>query len=586
MFLKKSASTINGKTYFNYKVVESYRENDKVKHRILFNIGHLTEEQASRMRLVIGAHSDTDIVVSKPEDIVITKHAAYLNVAALYALWQDWGLDVFFQKDRWVSAMVLNRCIDPLPKIDIKEWLAETILPAYLNTDPLNTNSFDVYRELDRLTLHEDELQTFLYQRLKSKYPEDTSTFFYDITSTYMVGSQCSLALFGHSRDNRSDCEQIVIALMVTPQGYPFYWRVLPGNTQDVTTIKDLIKNIKNRYGITECILVFDRGMVSNENLLNLKDEKLAYVSAMDKDEIANAAFFRNALPAPATLNDWEQIMAMQEFIPFDENELMFFRELEGYSQRYILTFDVARFIDEHKSHISKLNQIKEWVEQKNQSLTQAKKARNKDILEKEIEKFLRCKHTHKWISIQLEPYTINLISKSGKERIIDTFRLNYKVDENYVYNIQRLFGVTCFITNISKANASSREIIEWYRNKNKIEEAFHELKDHLDLRPVFLTREKRIKAHVTICMLAYFLYNDIENRLANSSVSLSVDKVLNLLAKCNVNKMEFLKTNRSQLSITELSEIQKSIVRALGCENIIDSKRVKQILKTFESYL
>lgn len=586
MFLKKSAATINGKTYFNYKVVESYRENGKVKHRILFNIGHLTDEQASRLQLVISAYSNPDIVVSKMDNIVITKSALYLDVATLYALWQDWNLHNFFQQDRWISAMVANRCIDPVSKIGVKDWIAETTLPAYLDTDPLHTNSFDVYRELDRLTSQEDDLQSFLYQQLMQKYPDDTSTFFYDITSTYMVGKQSTLALFGHSRDNRPDCEQIVIALMVTAQGYPFYWKVLPGNTQDVTTVEDLVKNVKNRYQITDCMLVFDRGMVSSDNLHSLEDEKLSYVSAMDKDEVANAAFFKEALPDAATLEDWEQIMAMREFIPFDENEFLYFREFAEDERRYILAFDVARFIDEHKSYVSKINQIKEWIEKKNHSLSQAKKARSKDVLQKEIYRFLHRKHVHKWVTIQIAPYNNTVVSKSGKERVVESYQLTYEIDETNIGNIQRLYGITCFITNLSQETTPAREIIGWYRRKNKIEEAFHELKDHLDLRPVLLTREKRIKAHVTVCILAYLLYNDIEHRLAQVGISLSSEDALNILAKCQVNKMEFRETNKSQLTITEPTEVQRNIIKALGCERVIDPKKLKQVLKKMESFM
>jgi transposase len=104
----------------------------------------------------------------------------------------------------------------------------------------------------------------------------------------------------------------------------------------------------------------------------------------------------------------------------------------------------------------------------------------------------------------------------------------------------QRLHGITCFITNLSKDQSSARDIIRWYRRKNKVEEAFHEIKSHLQLRPIHLTREKRVRAHVTICMLAYFFYNDIELRLKEMGVDLSPLEVLEIMAKCQINKLEF----------------------------------------------
>lgn len=101
---------------------------DKVKHRILFPLGALTNEQAERLRLAIAAYSNPDLVVARSDDIVVTKHAAYLAVTTLHHLWQKWGFSDFFPADRWIEAMVLNRCLEPVTKIHIKEWMAATVL--------------------------------------------------------------------------------------------------------------------------------------------------------------------------------------------------------------------------------------------------------------------------------------------------------------------------------------------------------------------------------------------------------------------------------------------------------------------------
>lgn len=103
----------------------------------------------------------------------------------------------------------------------------------------------------------------------------------------------------------------------------------------------------------------------------------------------------------------------------------------------------------------------------------------------------------------------------------------------------------------------------------------------------MFLTREKRIKAHVTICILAYFLYNDIEHRLSQANIALSTEAALRILSKCQVNKIEFRESNKThQLTITDPSAEQRTILRALGCEHIIDPKTVKQVLKNTESVM
>lgn len=586
MFLKKSTTTINGKTYNHYKVVESYREDGKVKHRILFALGSLTDEQAERLRMAISAHSNPDIIVSKSEDIVVTKHLAFLDVAVLFQLWQDWGFHNFFTEDRWVKAMVFNRCIDPVAKINVKDWAVETVLPVYLDTQPNRMDTFDVYRELDRLSNRESELQSFIFQQLKSQFQDLSEVFFYDITSTYMEGNRCVISKLGYSRDHRPDCEQIVIALMITPEGYPFYWRVLEGNTQDITTVKDLVREVKTRYGIQNCTMVFDRGMVSSDNLLTLEDQEWEYVSAMDRDEIATAGFFDEALPEPATSGDWEQIMAMREFIPFDEDGFLFFREFQVGNRRYILSFDVTRFLDEQKMLERRIKQVLDWVQQKNQNLAQAKKARSREKLECETQMMLKRKRVKKFLSVQIEPHAHTVPNKKGEQRTVESFQLSSTLEQTQLHKEQRLHGITCFITNLSKDHSSARDIIQWYRRKNKVEEAFREIKSHLQLRPIHLTRENRVKAHVTICMLAYFLYNDLERRLKNKGVAMSPVGMLELLAKCQINKVEFKGNYQPKLSITEPSSKQKELLQAIGCESTIDPKPLKQILKKVENWL
>jgi hypothetical protein len=209
VFLKKSTTTIKGKTYNNYKIVESYREGGKVKHRILFILGSLSDEQAERLRMAIAAYSNQDLVVAKSDDIVVTKHAAYLAVATIHHLWQEWGFWEFCPDDHWLEALVLKRCLEPLPKIQIKEWMATTVLPAYLDIDPHQVDEFDVYRSLDHLSKREAELQSFLYQRLKVKCPSFNDYFFYDLTSTYVEGSRCLIAKLGYSRDHRQTASRL-----------------------------------------------------------------------------------------------------------------------------------------------------------------------------------------------------------------------------------------------------------------------------------------------------------------------------------------------------------------------------------------
>ena len=127
---------------------------------------------------------------------------------------------------------------------------------------------------------------------------------FYDITSSYFEGSKCLIAKYGYSRDHRPDNQQIVLALMITKEGYPFYWQVMEGNTTDITTIETLVANIKQRFKIKTCTLVFDRGMVSADNLACIEQGELRYISAMDKNEIKKTGVLDLAIPEAISLDD------------------------------------------------------------------------------------------------------------------------------------------------------------------------------------------------------------------------------------------------------------------------------------------
>ncbi len=260
-------------------------------------MGNISDEQAKKIKTVLKCLSDPNIALVDFNEIQILQHRPYLDVALLHFLWEEWRFDQLFKDDRWIEAMVINRCIDPLSKIKIKDWAANSSLPALKDNGFQEYDEYDIYRELDRLDRLQNDLQDFIFQRLTQENKLCEEVFFYDITSTYFDGSTCIISKHGYSRDNRPDCEQIVIALMVTRDGYPFHWKVLEGNTNDVSTVKKLIDDLKSKFKIKNCTLVFDRGMVSEDNIAYISSAEFEYISAMDKDEIRKLGFFMEAVP-------------------------------------------------------------------------------------------------------------------------------------------------------------------------------------------------------------------------------------------------------------------------------------------------
>lgn len=584
MFLKTVTIKREGKTYNYYKIVASYRDKEgKPKHRLIQNLGVLSDEDAARIRMIIKAQQDSDLVLAKSSDIVVTKHWLFLPIIVLHSLWEKFQLHHFFPDPLLVEAMVLNRCIDPLSKIHVVEWLKKTVLPAILgcSTSP---DDFSVYRELDMLNKQESALQKHLYQQLEHIDPTVGQGFFYDITSTYMEGSQCVIAKLGYSRDHRPDREQIVIALMVTPQGSPFYWKVLEGNTQDITTLPSLVKELKQQFRLNTCHLVFDRGMVSNEHLNLLEEQGLTYLSAMDKDEIAGHPLFQEFLPEPASKEDYEQIMALHEFQPTDENQFFYTREGRIAQRRFIFSFDVCRFFEDIATRQRRIARARAWIAEQNLIMAAAKKSRKKEKVEQAVQQMLSKRKLKSLLKVTITPIDVETTKKDGSTRVVHSFQLAADVNKTKETEIRRLDGITCFITN--DKTIPQAQVIHRYREKNKIEEAFREMKSQLSLRPIHLTRPERVKAHVSVCILAYLLINTMEMMFKESGCTTSSAEALKQMQHCQLSQVGFKGSSSYSITMTQMEEQHKEWVKLLQCENYLKPKPIKKLTESLEKAL
>ena len=584
MFLKKVTIKQEGKTYNYYKIVASYRDKDgKPKHRLIQNLGVLSEDDAERMRLILKAQQDSELVLAKSSDIVVTKHWLFLPIILLHSLWETFQLQHFFPDGLLLEAMVLNRCIEPLSKIHVVEWMQSTVLPALLGSSRL-PDDYAVYRELDSLNKQESALQTHLYTQLKHLDLTVGEGFFYDITSTYMEGSQCVIAKLGYSRDHRPDLEQVVIALMVTPQGSPFYWKVLEGNTQDITTLPGVVNDLKQRFGLKTCHLVFDRGMVSSDHLDLLEAQGLTYLSAMDKDETACHPLFQEFMPEPASKEDYEQILALHEFVPTDDNQFFYTREGRVGQRRFIFSFDVTRFFEDIASREKRIAKTMAWIDEQNAKLAVAKKSRQKEAVERDVQKIISKRRLKSLVKVTFMPIEIEVHKKDGSLRMAHSFQLSAIIDKTRETEIRRLDGMTCFITN--DVTIPQTQIIQRYREKNKIEEAFREMKSQFALRPIHLTRPERVKAHVTVCILAYLLVNTMEMMLKRAGQSISPIDLLKQVQSCQLNQVGIKGSPGYSLTVTEMTEQQIAWTKLFECENLLKPKALKQLTKSLENTL
>ncbi len=569
MFLKKTQKKYKEKGYEHYSLTESYREGGKVKHRNIAKLGVLSPEQAERIRLVLKIQRIDNVYVGDLSDVVVKKHYRFLDVAVMDYFWRQFELDSFFFGAPYAEAMAINRCLDPLTKIHIKQWVEATVLPRLLKTE--FPDEYEVYRALDQIDKREDELQQHLYrQYIKLGYTAG-NTVFYDITSSYFEGTKCVLAAYGYSRDHRSDRKQIVIALVITPDGYPLYWKVMPGNTPDVTTVAELLAQLKTRFGIEKCLLVFDRGMVSADNLKTVAAHKFTYISAMDKDEIRTLELLEPEFPELLT-GIWQEKLQNKGFHAY--NKSLFYREHMHTGRRHIIAFNSCLYREQQESRTGRLTKAKEFLVAYNLELSRAQKSRNKETTERKITSKLRYWQLHKVIEWQLN----HIALETEKGRKVNSFEISYTVNEEKLKTQSQLDGILCFVTNDTAL--TPRQVIHYYRRKNIIEDAFRELKSYLRLRPFHLTRKERIKAHVTICVLSYLLLNALEEKLERLDESPSGPAALKLFKDCRLNRIAPAGTETYVESITELTGEQWKLLAGLGLGDFAGKKYLNKILE------
>lgn len=145
-------------------------------------------------------------------------------------------------------------------------------------------NPSRIFRELDAIESHKEKLCQHLFEKIREQAPDTLKSVFYDLSSTTFSGPRCVLMKWGHCKEGYRN--HVVLALVVNRDGLPFYWEVLPGGTADATTIVWLLERLEKRFKVNQTTVVFDRGMVSDDNLSLLENAKIKYISAMDKSQI------------------------------------------------------------------------------------------------------------------------------------------------------------------------------------------------------------------------------------------------------------------------------------------------------------
>lgn len=527
MHLSYKTSKYKGKVYKSYAIAESYREGKTVKKRILWSLGKLTDLQALQIRKICKITSDQEKVLTFLEDIVVQKSKPYGELAIANALWDEWKLSKAFtynptdselSTDMVARILTINRCVDPCSHYSIPKWVRKTAISEIVGHELNHLNDDKIYYELDKIDQNHENLENYLFHITYRKDKRSYDYINYDLSSSYFVGFKCNLSEYGNSKDDKPNNKQVVLGIMVNDKGYPFKWDVYPGNMSEVNTLINNVDACTERFKLKKVNIVFDRGIVSDDNLTYICDQELKYISALDKDQIPKIKAIDLSVFNKITFDNFKDLLSKHRFKQYDDS--LFYNDLgEINERRYVLGFNPVLFKEERTNRQQKIAYFENFIKEKNDELKNAKRSRKRSSTQQCILNELRRLKIKKYFQEpDLNPIKIERKNKNGNTRFVDSFNISINKKEDIITYWEKLDGVCVFISNHTENTDNSfsfspEKIITAYREKTKIEDAFKHIKSFLKIRPFFVNTDAHVRAVYNISVLAYFINKDLAER-------------------------------------------------------------------------
>ena len=461
-----------------------------------------------------------------------------------------------------LETLVCYRLIDPGSEWRLHRlWFEQSAMGDLLGADYSLGEKNALYRCLDKVLLHKSALFNHLTQRWQDLFGARFDVLLYDLTSTYFESAppddESDKRRYGHSRDKRADCVQVVIALIVTPEGFPLAYEVLPGNTADKTTLRMFLQKIETQYGKAERVWVMDRGIPTEDVLEEMRaaDPPVSYLVGTPKGRLTKLE--RDLLPLP-----WQAVRpGVQVKLLPQEGELYVFAE----SRDRI-----------HKERAMRRRQLKALVKRL-QQLQQMKFTDTRQLLLKLGEAKGRYRAAWRLIDAVLPkaeasgawsepaaPDTRLQPEASGATRDsaasgaptepavaqpIFSFRLNRKK----LRQVRRREGRYLLRTNLGGRDPD--ELWRFYIQLTEVEAAFKTLKNDLQLRPIYHQLERRIEAHIFIAFMAYCLHVTLRARLKPLAAGLTSRAVLDKFAGIQMLDVHFPTTDGRTLILSRYTD-------------------------------
>lgn len=456
----------------------SYREGGKVRHT---THGRLTGMTLTQLKLIQAAFRQAVVPTDSPGSLEVIGSREYGASRAVLALAKELGLDrmIYSRREPWVEhalAMIAGRLVHAGSKLALTHQQKNTALWNLCGVEGLVDVDEHCYAAMDRLLPRQRALE----QKLAERHLKSGRLVLYDITSSYFEGeySASEIVLFGYNRDGKRGHEQMVIGLVCNEDGCPVGVEVFPGNTQDASTVPDKIEQIRKTYGIEQIIFVGDRGMVTQASLDKVKGvEGLNTISALTHRQIVELL---------------ERKVIQIEL--FDERKVVEVIDPERPGRRYELCRNPQ---SAHRETATRKKLL--------------------DLTRQALDRIVQAKHKASAERIGARVGRILQQYKMGKfvRWEVQEGRLLWSFDEAHI--AEEILQDGCYIisTDVRVDQMDAEEVVASYKKLQMVERAFRNLKTvTLEVRPVFHKTDDRIRAHVLLCMLAYYIQWHMQQRL------------------------------------------------------------------------
>jgi transposase len=569
MFLRCKKRRKDGKEHLYWSVVENRRLADgRVNQRHVLYLGELNGRQEHDWRKTVEVFDDKgcgakqaalfaeDHLPEAGEDNGIPNVGIRLSRMRLERprqwgacwlgceLWEQLGLADFWrerlpqgrQGTRWdhvLQTLALYRLIDPGSEWRLhRHWFDRSAMGDLLGSDFSVAEIHRLYECHDKLLEHKEALFDHLTERWKTLFEAKFEVLLYDLTSTYFESdppeNAGDMRRFGYSRDKRGDCVQVVIALIVTPEGFPLAYEVLPGNTADKTTLADFLKKIESQYGKADRIWVMDRGIPTEETLKQMRTSKppVSYLVGTPKGKLS-------ALEKALIERPWQRA-----------RESVQVKLLSKDGETYVLAQSDDRVAKERSMRRRRLRKYLQALE--------GLKARKRPLRRDELHQALGAAKKDAGRDARHIKVEVALQGRDQNQRA----SLTYRVNRASLRLARRREGRYLLRTNLTEK--APAKLWEYYLQLTEVEQAFKELKGDLAIRPIYHQNEKRIESHIFIAFLAYCLQVTLKARLKRSASGLTPRSVLEKFAAIQLIDVHLPTTDGREIVLTRYTQPER----------------------------